>query len=463
LIMKLKVFVFMAMMLVRPVFAVTHLELGPSDRTRLSLTVFNTNLAVIRDYRRLVLPTGDIELEFTDVAISILAPTVTMSSDHAKGFVANRQNYRFDLLNRQSLLERFIGRKVKYSRTILENGTFEKLLREGILLSIDPEIVKFGDVIEVAPEGTVSLPYIPSDLKTKPTLVFNGENRKKGTQNIHVRYHASGISWEADYVLTLETLGSLDGWVSIRNDSGTDFMVDELRLVAGELHRNSNNVRPMAESARMARMDFNVAVKSEVGEYHAYDFPGKVRLNKNDQTQIRLLTAQKIQTKKSYRLISPVHRYGNQPVQESSPSVWISFDNSRKNNLSEPLPAGNIRVYERQGSRETFIGESRIQHTPVNNEIKLEIGKAFDVRARRTQTAFRKLGARTAEVGYSIDVRSAKKHDINVMLEEKMSGDWQIVEQSQIGTRLDAATYSFDLKVPAGKTAKIDYVVRFSW
>ena len=219
----------------------------------------------------------------------------------------------------------------------------------------------------------------------------------------------------------------------------------------------------MAESARMARMDFSVAAKTEVGEYHAYDFPGKVRLQKNDQTQIRLLSAQKIQTKKSYRLISPAHRYGNQPVLESSPSVWITFDNSQKNNLSEPLPAGNIRVYERQGSRETFIGESRIQHTPVNNEIKLEIGKAFDVTARRTQTVFRKLGERTVEVGFSIDLRSAKKHDINVTLEEKMSGDWQIVEQSQPGTRLNAATYLFDLKVPAGKTAQLDYVVRFSW
>ena len=181
----------------------SQFELGVESRTRLALTVFNSNLTVVRDQREVVLPTGEIELEFTDVARTILPPTVSISSAASQGFSANQQNYRFDLLNPNSLLERFVGRKVKYSKFLLQEKGYEKILREGILLSINPEIVKFGDVIEISPEWTISLPYIPDDLNTSPTLVFKGENQKSGKQELTVRYHAAGVGWEADYALTL--------------------------------------------------------------------------------------------------------------------------------------------------------------------------------------------------------------------------------------------------------------------
>ena len=142
----------------------SEFELGIEGRTNLALTVFNSNVAVIRDQREVVLPRGEIELEFTDVARTILPPTVSINSAASRGFVAAQQNYRFDLLNPLSLLERFVGRKVKYSRFLLKDEGYEKVLREGILLSINPEIVKFGDIIEVGPEGTISLPYIPTTL-----------------------------------------------------------------------------------------------------------------------------------------------------------------------------------------------------------------------------------------------------------------------------------------------------------
>jgi hypothetical protein len=131
----------------------SQFELGVEGRTSLALTVFNSNLAVVRDQREVVLPTGEIELDFTDVARTILPPTVSISSAVSNGFIANQQNYRFDLLSPHILLERFVGRKVKYSRFLLQDEGYEKVLREGILLSINPEIVKFGDVIEIAPEG----------------------------------------------------------------------------------------------------------------------------------------------------------------------------------------------------------------------------------------------------------------------------------------------------------------------
>jgi hypothetical protein len=275
----------------------SQFELGVEDRTRLGLTVFNSNLTVVRDQREVVLPTGEIELEFTDVARTILPPTVSISSAASRGFSANQQNYRFDLLNPNSLLERFVGSKVKYSKFLLQEKGYEKILREGILLSINPEIVKFGDVIEIAPEGTISLPYVREDLNTSPTLVFKGENQKSGKQELTVRYHAAGVGWEADYALTLEKEASLSGWVTIRNQSSSDFAVDELVLVAGDVNRNPGVPKVMAEVQHMrttASFDSASPVTSNPGDYHAYRFPGQVNLLSHDMTQLKLISADAI-------------------------------------------------------------------------------------------------------------------------------------------------------------------------
>ena len=444
----------------------SQFELGVEGRTRLALTVFNSNLTVVRDQREVVLPTGEIELEFTDVARTILPPTVSISSAASRGFSANQQNYRFDLLNPNSLLERFVGSKVKYSKFLLQEKGYEKILREGILLSINPEIVKFGDAIEIAPAGTISLPYIPDDLNTSPTLVFKGENQKPGKQELTVRYHAAGVGWEADYALTLEKEASLSGWVTIRNQSSSDFAVDELVLVAGDVNRNPGIPKMMAEAQHMratASFDSASPVASSPGDYHAYRFPGQVNLLNQDMTQLKLISADGIRYEKSYRLASVAQRFGNQAAQESSPAVWISIAGSRGSGLNKPLPAGNIRVYERDKASETFIGESRIGHTAAGHKIDISIGRAFDVSANRIQTSFQRFGEREAEVGYRIEMTNDKPESVVVSVEEQLTGDWTIISESQKGTKRDSMTYVFELKVPSQSSTELEYSVRFKW
>ena len=469
----------------------SQFEFGVEDRTRLALTVYNSNLAVVRDQREVVLPTGPIELEFTEVAQTILPPTVSISSAATGGFFAHQQNYRFDLMNPNSLLERFVGSNVKYSKFLLQEKGYEKVLREGILLSIDPEIVKFGDVIEIEPEGTISLPYIPDDLSTSPTLVFKGENQKPGKQELTVRYHAAGVGWEADYALTLEKQASLSGWVTIRNQSSSDFAVDELLLVAGDVNQTPSRPKMMPEMQRMsstASFDAVSPVLSNPGDYHAYRFPGEVKLLKNDITQLKLISEEGIKYEKSYRLASVAQQYGNQAAQESSPAVWITMGGPGENGLKKPLPAGNIRVYERLRASESnigeanigeafigeafigeafigeaFIGEARLGHTAVGQKVDILVGRAFDVSANRIQTSFQRLGEREAKAGYRIKVTNDKLESIVVSLEEQLTGDWRIVSESQEGIKRDSMTYVFELQVPAKGSAELEYSARFRW
>jgi len=445
--------------------AESHFELTSTDRVKLGLTVFNGNFAVLEDRRRVVLPTKGIRLEFADVARTIQPQTVTLQSSRPGGFLADQQNYRYDLLNRKSLLERFVGRKVRYARSLLEDGTYEKVLREGILLSINPEIVMFGDVIEIEPEGTISLPSLPSDLRTSPTLVFQGRNGHEGAQELSVRYHADSIGWEADYTLTLADKGLLNGWVTVSNRSGSDLAVDDLSLIAGEVRRRSP-VQVPEQRAMMADMSAEQSVVPRAvsgGDYHRYEFGGPVNLVKNDLTQLSLTKADGIRVSKSHRLVSNVQRYAADGAEHRSPAIVLSFDNSRRNNLAVPLPAGTVRVFEKDATTETFIGEAWIDHTAAGGEIELEIGRAFNLSARRVQESFRRLGDRMAEVTYTITISNAGNKPATVRLEEKLFGDWEVVKQSRKGKRIDARTLAFEQPVPAIGESVLSYSVRLGW
>jgi hypothetical protein len=355
------------------------------------------------------------------------------------------------------LLANFIGRKVKYSRSLLEQGSYERVLREGILLSINPEIVKFGDVIEVAPVGTISLPYIPEDLKTTPTLLFSGKNNHSGAQDITARYHIGAIRWDADYALSLGKSSVLDGWVTIQNNSNSAFETDNLRLIAGEVKKN--NVMPVAESARLSMMSADAAVmkQSPVGDYHAYEFPETVEIIKNDVTQLKLLTGLELDTKREYWLSSQVQQYGNKAVTELSLTVRIKFTNTSK----RPIPAGVIRVYE--DDRETFIGEANVGHTASGQDVTLDVGRAYDLVGKRNQTSFRQLGERSAEVSYRIEVANARERSSTVFVEEQLFGDWEIVKTSQPGKKTDAVSYLFELDVPGEGERVVEYTVRMNW
>ncbi len=452
--------------------APTQVEIGRDARNGLEMTVYNANFAVVRDHREIVMPLGEINLEFSGVATAIQPQTVSIVSGDKNGFVARQQNYRFDLINRQILLERFVGRKLKYSRSLLENGNFEKVLREGILLSIDPEIVKFGDVIEVGPEGTISLPYLPDDLKTTPTLVFLGVNNKQGKQDIDVRYHTDGIGWEADYALTLPSDKStgkdaaLSGWVTIHNRSGSDYDVNQMRMVAGQVITTRRNDMPMAEMAMMksSAADGFMPQTSNMADYHLYEYPLSVRVPKNDVTQLHLISVEGIAYKRSYRLESQVQPYASQGSNKQPVSVWIEFFNAEKNSLGVPLPSGTMRVYEkdRKGSVE-FIGESHIGHTAVEKSVAISVGESFDLSAERIQTTWRRLGDRSAEIGYRIVLQNARDETATIEIEEKLSGDWLMIQESQKGQRVDATTQRYLVKVDAKGEATLEYLARMNW
>ncbi len=441
-------------------------------QTEVAVTIYNGNFAVVRDKRDILLPVGEFELEFQGVARSIDPSTVSITSeDVKKELQVLEQSYRYDLLNKQALLERFLGRKLKYSRSILEGSRFEKVLREGILLSINPEVVRFGDEIEIEPEGIISLAYLPDDLKTTPTLLWSLENETQGDQGVIVSYLTDNISWQADYVLELaadESEIDLTGWVTIRNQSGAEYEDARLKLVAGDVQRVRSQP---ALKRRAAQQVLGLAEAANAGpsresffEYHLYDFPRRTTLESNSEKQIKLLTARGIAVGKAYVMQNDVMQHQAQGVQKIKADVILSFRNTKKNGLNAPLPEGKLRVLkaDRTGILQ-LVGEDRIRHTPVNSDVEVKVGRVFDVTADRKQVDYRRLGNRGMEVAYSMNVKNHKNGPVELMVKERLNGDWAIIQESHRSEKLDSTTIAYRLKLQKGAEQTITYTARFNY
>ncbi len=431
---------------------------------RVALTVYS-DFALIRDVRNTTLPVGLVDVDFEAVAQTIDPSSVRVRSiNHEDQFEVLQQSYEFDLLNKRSVLERYIGKKLKYSRSVLSGDQYEKVLREGILLSIDPEIVQFGDEIEIGPEGVISLPYIPYGLKTTPTLVWRAQNQRRGPQQIETSYLAEGIGWSADYLMTLndsETRFDLSSWVRLQNETGVSYENASLKLVAGEVRRERVAPTGMAsmQMARAELADMMQVQRTSLSDYYLYDFPTPVTLRQKENKQLRFIDATGIRVQKHYVAVAgvPVHQM-SQPQQQQF-QIRYGFDN--RGPLGEPLPAGRVRVMRADGDGDSqLLGEGRIRHTPRGESVELVVGEAFDLTIKRTQKDWRRLAERTAELTMAVEVANRKDEAADVVVQEKLYGDWQAVKQTLPGEKIDSSTLEFRLKLRAGEVRNFSYTVR---
>jgi hypothetical protein len=453
-------------------------RVGKENQKSVALTIYNNNFAVVQDVREVTLPKGLVALEYLDVAKDIEPSSLlTHSVTKADAITVLEQSYKNRPLNRNSILESYIGRKLKYSKEVLIGAKYEKILREGILLSINPEIVEFGDVIEISPAGVISLSHLPIGLNLSPTLVWLLENKMRGTQDIETSYITSNIRWQADYTITLsknsdkfdsrnfdqETF-DLGSWITINNQSGADFRNAKINLVAGEVHRVAQGPRQsnFAQKERMMSMASDAAIQSEPAfEYHHYSVPNRTDILDRTDKQIRFMQASNVNFEKTYVFSGRNYNYQQTQLSEDKAEVKIRFLNNKKNNLGMPLPKGKVRVYQ-EGNNDSLLllGEDIIKSKAVGQNINLTLGRAFDISSKRKQISFRRIGDRKVETSYEIKIMNAKNHSVEVIVNESMQGEWKVLQQNESSKRIDSTTLQYRLTVPKNSTKIIEYTAQ---
>ena len=440
------------------------------QRDEVSITVYNQNFGLVREIRTIDLPTGRTALEFADVSQQIQPETVSIKALTGNLHVLE-QNYRYDLLSPQKLLEKYVGKKVKVYRWNQATGKEDAFDAE--VLSVGQgTVMRINGEITYDFPGRIAFPEIPANLIAKPSLVWMLEGGQ-AKQKIEITYLTANLNWNADYVFVIndtDTSGDLTGWVTLNNTTGTSYENAKLKLVAGDVQRVSQeqNEPQWAQKASLGTDREERQFKEEsFFEYHLYTLERPTSLLTSEQKQVTLLEAQGVHVDKRLIFYGAEYYYRGQygqVVSNQKVGVYLDVENKETNHMGMPLPKGTVRVYkaDKSGSKQ-FIGEDTIDHTPRDERVRIKMGEAFDVVGDRKQMDYKILGSCTSESTWEISLRNHKDTATEVEVYEPVGGDWELISQSHPSTKKDAHTFTFKPTIPARGEVKITYKVRVKW
>jgi hypothetical protein len=442
-----------------------------AEQTSLGITIYNDNLGLVKDVRRLSLPTGVQNLWFEGVAALIDPTSVHIRSlDAPEDLEVLEQNFEYDLISPEKLMEKYLGKTVEL--IYRAEGKEDEVFRAKLLGTEGGYVYEIDGKIAVDPPGSVVLPSLPEGLISKPSLVWLLDNGR-AQHTVEASYLTEGIGWKANYVAVLskdDTKVDLSGWVTVDNKSGATYKNASLKLVAGDVNRVQPEVPPrrVPVALDMAQVRGGEPFREEAFfEYHLYTLQRKTTVNNTQIKQIGLLDAEDIGVKKSF-IYSPVTSYFSRisgPDKSKKVGVYLSLDNSKKNNMGMPLPKGVVRVYKKDmdGALQ-FIGEDRIDHTPEDETIRIKMGDAFDIVAERVQTDFKVLDSgHLYESSYEITIRNHKDEDIVVSVVERLSGDWTILGNTHPYDKESSHRIRFDVPVERKASGTLQYTARIRY
>ena len=444
-----------------------------ADQREVAVTIYNENLALVKDQRRVQLKPGASALAFRDVSARMRPETALLRSVSAPGSLSVlEQNFDFDLLTPRKLLEKYVGQTVSVVRTNPATGA-ETTEQATVLAANDGVVLQIGQRIETGIPGRLVFGTVPANLRDRPTLVMSLENTAASAQEVELSYLTAGLAWKADYVVELNATDDkldISGWVTLTNTSGASYRNARLQLVAGDVNQAPPELAPRGRAVMMAASTMakssNDMAEESLFEYHLFTLARPTTIAENQTKQVALLSATGVPVRKELLLKGNDYYYQGQAGdlgQKLKLGVFVEFDNKESARLGMPLPKGVIRVYKKDAAGNAqFIGEDRVDHTPKGEKVRLKLGDAFDVTADKKQTDFKKLSGTgkynaVYESAYEIVLKNAKKEAVIVTVQEPMPGDWQMVSASQPHTKGAANTAVWAVPVPAEGKAVLTY------
>jgi hypothetical protein len=479
---------------------------GPAGAGEVSLTIYNSDFALVKETRSLALQAGANETRFTNVT-SLLEPDSVVLRDRKdpEGLRILEQNYEGDPLSEAAMLRLSEGKTLQFRNVNPATGAVEivsgRLVRAGYNGGDGSALRQYGGqpfgvatspmspIVELNGKVLFSLPGQPlfdppgKDAILKPTLLWRLQAAKGGDRDVEVSYLTGGMRWEATYNLVAPETGDnfdLVGWVTLENESGAEFANARVKLMAGDVAKVQPGMQRVAMEmmAKAADMAAPQVTEKAFDEYHLYTLTNPTTLREREVKQVEFCRAARLPGKRIYVYDGaeiPAYAYQGGMAQQpdlgaqSNPKVatMIEFKNSKEAGLGIPLPKGTMKMYraDSDGSRE-FIGESTIDHTPADETVRLTVGNAFDLRGERRQTDFKVDSSRqSATEAFEIKVRNHKKEPVEVRIVEHLyrwSG-WKIATSSIPFEKIDSRTIQFKVTIPPDGEQTVTYRVNYSW
>ena len=453
----------LALLLAAPA-AAQQVEEGPGGPDRVSLTVYNQNIALVEDVRNLNVPAGRSRQEFPGVSASIRPETVGLSG---RGLSVVEQNFDYDLLTPGKLMESAVGNEIGIVRTNPGSGA-QSTERARVLAANQGVVLQIGDRIEVLRDDGVPTRVIfdrvPQNLRPRPTLSVTLDAEGAGRRETTLSYLTSGLTWKADYVARFdEKAGKLDltGWVTLTNNSGATFSNAQTRVVAGDvnlINQGGYNPRPPVRVSNTRGNGTQSGGEGALADVYVYPLPEAVTVANNQTKQVGLIDAAGVPATKRYLRVVDGFYSAEEPA---AAEVGVIFANG-SGNAARALPAGVIRVYVKDEAGEPrFIGESQVDHSPAGSEIVVTTGDAFDVTVQPRLVSSERVSKRLVDyfrTRYAMEytVRNARPEPVTVEVRQRGLGrDTELTDQSITGEMRDARTVVWRVPVPANGETKL--------
>ncbi len=433
-----------------------------ADTTKsMTVTIYNNDRALINEVRSMALPQGRSRVEFLGVPQTVEPQTLQIQSRTAPAkFSVLDMNYEYDLVTTENLLDHYIGKEINIILPDPADAN-ERILRKGTLLANnDKPIFRIGNEIYVGPYSSIQLPALPEGLRARPALVWLVDNKGPAKQDVEVSYLARKFGWSADYVLKVDRKNQkagLSGWVTLTNNSGMAFRNTNLKLVAGDV--NEVGPEPVFKNRTMAMESVSAAGMQEESffEYHLYTLPRPVDIANKQTKQVSLLQAPSVAVAKELVCEYNAFQTAREPVKPDV-NVFLKFRNDKKSGLGIPLPEGTVRAYQESSDGSILlIGEDRMDHTPKGEEVRLTMGKSFDVTVERKQLLFQKVSKNSYRLSWQIHVRNASDEPRTVLLREFLPGKWQLQKYDHKFKRLHGAGIEFTVDAAPDTDVVITY------
>ncbi len=425
-----------------------------------NITIYNDNLALVRDVRDMEFQRGVGEVLFRDVAGQIDATSVHFS---APGVQMLEQNFDYDLVSTDKLMRKYVDEQVQL---VTEDGS----VFNGTLLSASSKGT--GEIIIQDSRGRVQLirgrqirdisfPSLPEGLITRPTLRWLVDAPSEGPLQTEVSYLTGGIEWRADYVAVIgadDKHLSLSGWVTINNKSGATYKDAKVKLMAGEVHRVEERRHLKGRAYDVMTMEAGAPQFEEKAffEYHLYTLQRPSTIKDNQTKQLSLFPPAEVEAKRIYEY---------DPRRDAKKvRVSFEFENSQKAGLGMALPAGRVRVYmqDDDGAQE-FVGEDNIDHTPKDEKVRVAVGKAFDIVVARKQTDMRRISDRVREESYEVKLRNHKEDAVEISVLDYFWGDWEILNSSLPYNKKSSRQVEFKVPVNPDEEVILTYRVLITY
>jgi len=456
-----------------------------------ALTIYNQNLAVVREKLPVELKAGETSLSFDRATAQVLPDSVVLRDPTGKtAFSIFEQSYRNDPVSRSLLLSHFEGQEIEF-RSMYPDGKVEvklgKIIRSGHVPGGEPQdpIIEVDGKLRFQLPGEPLFPALGDGSILRPTLSWQLGSGEAAKFDAQLSYLSRGFSWEADYNLVAPEKGdtvTLNGWVTVENNSGTGFNQALVKLVAGNVNIIQDVLPPRAAGRMEKMMAFDAAApavqEKAFDDFHLYTLQRPLTIRDKETKQVEFLRAPAVKASKKYVYdAAAMLQFGGggpqtQPVQgmefPKDVAIYWEFKNEEANGLGVPLPAGRLRFYrsdDQDGNLE-FVGENNIGHTPRNESVSVYTGNAFDLVGERKITDFQSdERAEWIKETVEITVKNRSKEPKEIVVREHLWRwlNWKIENASMEHVKKDAQKIEFIVKLAPDEEKKVTYTAHYSW